>query len=83
MPYQMAFFDPSIPDLRRRENDTEWYRVETCQGQTMRLPPRRITSLDVMIMVAAVAAWIVLTELWVRELATELPTYVRDRKAHV
>ena len=42
----------------------------------MRLPPRRINILDGLIIVAAVAAWIVLTQLWVRELATELPVYV-------
>jgi hypothetical protein len=42
----------------------------------MRVPPRRLNILDGMIMVAAVSAWIVLTGLWVRELASELPSSV-------
>ncbi len=42
----------------------------------MRLSPRRPTILDGMIMVAAIATWIVLTGLWIRELAEELPSSV-------
>jgi hypothetical protein len=42
----------------------------------MRLSPRRPTILDGMIMVAAIATWISLTGLWVRELAEKLPSSV-------
>ena len=37
----------------------------------MRLAPRRLTVLDGMTMVAAFGAWIALSRLWVRELATQ------------
>jgi hypothetical protein len=43
----------------------------------MRLPPRHLTVLDGMILVAMVSFWIVLTGLWERELATELPSYFK------
>ena len=44
--------------------------------ESMRLSPRRLTIQDGMIAVAAIAIWISLTRLWVRELAERLPLSV-------
>ena len=42
----------------------------------MRLPPRRFTNSDGMILIAMVAVWLSLADFWSRELAVGMPSFV-------